>query len=107
VRTFAFDNVEVDFGRAEVRKDKELLSNVAKEMQLLAYLVQNHDRVIPREEPHANDGNMTPEFPPGPATPIAWLRPAGQCKKFQTHETSESKAIGLPCRSNHGFSRRS
>jgi two-component system, OmpR family, alkaline phosphatase synthesis response regulator PhoP len=50
VRTFAFDNVEVDFERSEVRKDKELVSIAAKELQLLEYLVQNRDRIVPREK---------------------------------------------------------
>ena len=50
VRTFQFGDVEVDFERAEVRKQGQPLSLAAKELQLLRYLVNNRDRVVPREE---------------------------------------------------------
>ncbi len=50
VRTFQFDNIEVDFERAEVRKNGQPLNLAAKELQLLRYLVDNRDRVVPREE---------------------------------------------------------
>jgi two-component system alkaline phosphatase synthesis response regulator PhoP len=50
VRTFQFDDVEMDFERAKVRKAGRLVNMAAKEMQLICYLVQNRDRVVPREE---------------------------------------------------------
>jgi two-component system alkaline phosphatase synthesis response regulator PhoP len=50
VRTFQFANVEVDFDRAEVRKNGLPVNLAAKELQLLRYLVDNRDRVVPREE---------------------------------------------------------
>jgi two-component system alkaline phosphatase synthesis response regulator PhoP len=50
VRTFQFDNIEVDFDRAEVRKNGQPLNLAAKELQLLRYLVDHRDRVVPREE---------------------------------------------------------
>jgi two-component system alkaline phosphatase synthesis response regulator PhoP len=50
LRTFAFDDVEVDFERAEVRKNKQMVPIAAKELQLLRYLVHHRDRVVPREE---------------------------------------------------------
>ncbi len=50
VRTFQFANIEVDFDRAEVRKNGQPVSLAAKELQLLRYLVDNRDRVVPREE---------------------------------------------------------
>ena len=50
VRTFQFGDVEIDFERAEVRKQGQPLSLAAKELQLLRYLVNNRDRVVPREE---------------------------------------------------------
>ena len=50
VRTIAFDDVEVDFERAEVRKGKQIVPMAAKELQLLRYLVHHRDRVVPREE---------------------------------------------------------
>jgi two-component system alkaline phosphatase synthesis response regulator PhoP len=50
VRTFQFGDVEIDFERAEVRKQGQPLSLAAKELQLLRYLVNNRDRVVPRDE---------------------------------------------------------
>jgi len=50
VRTFQFDDVEVNCERAEVRKNGERLNLAAKELQLLRYLVDNRERVVPREE---------------------------------------------------------
>lgn len=50
VRTFQFGDVEIDFERAEVRKQGQPVSLAAKELQLLRYLVNNRDRVVPREE---------------------------------------------------------
>ena len=50
VRTFHFGDVEIDFERAEVRKAGHPLALAAKELQLLRYLVNHRDRVVPREE---------------------------------------------------------
>ncbi|HTB10758.1 MAG TPA: response regulator transcription factor [Bryobacteraceae bacterium] len=50
VRTFQFDDVEMDFERAKVRKAGQPVNLASKELQLLCYLVQNRDRVLPREE---------------------------------------------------------
>jgi len=50
VRTFHFGDVEIDFERAEVRKAGLPLALAAKELQLLRYLVNHRDRVVPREE---------------------------------------------------------
>jgi DNA-binding response OmpR family regulator len=50
VRTFQFDDVEVDFERAEVRRAGREINIAAKELQLLQYLVHHRDRVVPREE---------------------------------------------------------
>jgi DNA-binding response OmpR family regulator len=50
VRTFQFDDVEMDFERAEVHKAGQPVVMAAKELQLISYLVQNRDRVVPREE---------------------------------------------------------
>jgi two-component system alkaline phosphatase synthesis response regulator PhoP len=50
VRSFHFGDVEIDFERAEVRKAGEPLALAAKELQLLRYLVNHRDRVVPREE---------------------------------------------------------
>ena len=50
VRSFHFGDVEIDFERAEVRKAGQPLALAAKELQLLRYLVNHRDRVVPREE---------------------------------------------------------
>jgi two-component system alkaline phosphatase synthesis response regulator PhoP len=50
VRTFRFDDVEMDLERAEVRRAGLPVNMAAKELQLISYLVQNRDRVVPREE---------------------------------------------------------
>jgi DNA-binding response OmpR family regulator len=50
LRTFSFDDVEMDFERALVHKAGQPVNMAAKELQLISYLVQNRDRVVPREE---------------------------------------------------------
>jgi len=50
VQKFHFGDVEVDFERAEVLKSGQRVSLAGKEIQLLRYLVDNRDRVVPREE---------------------------------------------------------
>jgi two-component system, OmpR family, alkaline phosphatase synthesis response regulator PhoP len=50
VRSFHFGDIEIDFERAEVRKAGAPLALAAKELQLLRYLVNHRDRVVPREE---------------------------------------------------------
>lgn len=50
VRTYSFGDVAVDFERAEVTKGGVPVNLASKELQLLRYLVDNRDRVVPREE---------------------------------------------------------
>jgi two-component system alkaline phosphatase synthesis response regulator PhoP len=50
VHSFHFGDVEIDFERAAVRKAGQPLALAAKELQLLRYLVNHRDRVVPREE---------------------------------------------------------
>ncbi len=50
VQTFQFGDVTVDFERGDVRVGEKLVSLAAKELQLLRYLVDNRERVVPREE---------------------------------------------------------
>ena len=50
VRSFQFGDVEVDFERAEVRRNGQPINLAGKEMQLLRYLIDNRERVVPREE---------------------------------------------------------
>jgi two-component system, OmpR family, alkaline phosphatase synthesis response regulator PhoP len=49
-QTFRFAGVEVDFNRAEVRRNGQPIMLAGKEMQLLRYLIDNRERVVPREE---------------------------------------------------------
>ena len=46
VRTFRFDDVEVDFERAEVRRRGEPVNLAGKELQLLRYLVDHRGKVV-------------------------------------------------------------
>ncbi len=50
LKSFSFDDVEVDFERAAVTRGGRKVSLASKELQLLEYLVLNRDRVLPREE---------------------------------------------------------
>jgi two-component system alkaline phosphatase synthesis response regulator PhoP len=50
VRNFQFGDVAVDFERSEVSKAGRPLALAGKELQLLRYLVNHRDRVVPREE---------------------------------------------------------
>lgn len=49
-QTFRFNDVEIDFRRAEVHKGGHPVTLTCKELQLLRYLIENRDRVVPREE---------------------------------------------------------
>jgi two-component system alkaline phosphatase synthesis response regulator PhoP len=50
VRSFQFADIEVDFERAEVRKNGQPVNMAAKELQLFRYLVDHRERVVTREE---------------------------------------------------------
>lgn len=50
LRSFRFDDVEVDFEKAEVRKNGQPLNLAGKELQLLQYLVERRGLVVPRED---------------------------------------------------------
>jgi two-component system, OmpR family, alkaline phosphatase synthesis response regulator PhoP len=50
VKSFSFDDVQIDFQRAEVLRAGQKVQLAAKELQLLEYLVLHRDRVLPREE---------------------------------------------------------
>jgi two-component system alkaline phosphatase synthesis response regulator PhoP len=50
VRTFHFDDVQIDFERSEILKAGQRIDLAAKELLLLRYLVDHRDRVVPREE---------------------------------------------------------
>ncbi len=75
VQTFRFADVEIDFRRAEVRKGGQPVSLAGKELQLLRYLIENRERVVPREElmqcvwEYASDASSRTID-----THVAWLR---------------------------------
>jgi two-component system alkaline phosphatase synthesis response regulator PhoP len=50
VETFSFGDVRVDFRRSEVLRQGRPVNLAAKELQLLHYLIDNRERVVPREE---------------------------------------------------------
>lgn len=50
VRTFHFDDVQIDFERSEILRAGQHVDVAAKELLLLRYLVDHRDRVVPREE---------------------------------------------------------
>ena len=50
VRTFHFDDVQIDFERSEILRAGQRVDVAAKELLLLRYLVDHRDRVVPREE---------------------------------------------------------
>jgi two-component system alkaline phosphatase synthesis response regulator PhoP len=50
VQTFAFGDVEIDFKRAHVMKNGRSVNLAGKELQLLRYLIDNRERVVPRDE---------------------------------------------------------
>jgi two-component system alkaline phosphatase synthesis response regulator PhoP len=50
LRSFRFDDVEVDFEKAEVRKKGQPLNLAGKELQLLQYLVERRGLVVPRDD---------------------------------------------------------
>jgi len=50
VKSFRFGDVQVDFERAEAFKRGQPVSMAAKELQLLRYLVDHRERVVPRDE---------------------------------------------------------
>lgn len=50
VETFSFGSVQVDFSRAEVVRGAQTVPLASKELELLRYLIDHRDRVVPREE---------------------------------------------------------
>jgi two-component system alkaline phosphatase synthesis response regulator PhoP len=50
LKSFAFDDVEIDFESADVRRAGQKVPLAAKELQLLEYLVLHRNRVLSREE---------------------------------------------------------
>jgi len=75
VETFTFGDIQVNFQRAEVKRGGKPVNLAAKELQLLHYLIDNRERVIPREEimqkvwEYATDASSRTID-----THVAWLR---------------------------------
>jgi two-component system, OmpR family, alkaline phosphatase synthesis response regulator PhoP len=75
VQTFEFGDIQVDFERAEVRKGLKAVSLASKEMQLLRYLVDNRERVVPRDELLRNVWEYSSEVSSRTIdVHVAWLR---------------------------------
>lgn len=75
VETFAFGNVSIDFRRAEVVREGKSVSLAAKELQLLRYLIDNRERIVPREEIMQRVWEYSTEASSRTIdTHVAWLR---------------------------------
>jgi two-component system, OmpR family, alkaline phosphatase synthesis response regulator PhoP len=73
--SYEFGDIAIDFRNAEVRKGGRPINLATKELQLLRYLIENRDRVVPRQEilrrvwEYANEvSSRTID------THVAWLR---------------------------------
>jgi two-component system alkaline phosphatase synthesis response regulator PhoP len=75
VLRYRFDNVEVDFEKAEVLKNGSPVSLAAKELQLLRYLIDRREKVVAREEILKNVWEYQPDVSTRTVdVHIAWLR---------------------------------
>jgi two-component system alkaline phosphatase synthesis response regulator PhoP len=50
VEAFSFGAIEIDFQRAEVKRNGQPVNLAVKELLLLRYLIDNRERVVPRQE---------------------------------------------------------
>jgi len=74
-RHFAFGEIEADFGRAQIFRYGKPVSLAAREFDLLRYLVENRERMIPREEILRNVWNYSPDVSSRTIdVHVAWLR---------------------------------
>jgi two-component system alkaline phosphatase synthesis response regulator PhoP len=75
VQTYAFADIQIDFNRAEVRRNGKPVNLASKELQLLRYLIDNRERVVPREEIMQNVWEYATDVSSRTIdTHIAWLR---------------------------------
>jgi DNA-binding response OmpR family regulator len=73
--TFEFDGVIVDFRRSEVRRNGHAVSLAGKELQLLRYLIDNRERIVPRAEIMRQVWEYASEASSRTVdTHVAWLR---------------------------------
>ena len=75
VARFQFGNVDVDFEKADVRKQGQAVSLAAKELELLRYLIDHRGKVVSRDELL----EAVWEYQPGVSSRtidvhVAWLR---------------------------------
>jgi two-component system alkaline phosphatase synthesis response regulator PhoP len=75
VKYFQFGDIEVDFEKAEVRRNGHPVNLAGKELRLLRYLVENRGRVISRDELLRNVWEYACDVSSRTIdTHIAWLR---------------------------------
>jgi two-component system alkaline phosphatase synthesis response regulator PhoP len=75
VKQFEFGEIEVDFEKAEVRRNGHAVNLAGKELRLLRYLVENRGRVISRDELLRNVWEYACDVSSRTIdTHIAWLR---------------------------------
>jgi two-component system alkaline phosphatase synthesis response regulator PhoP len=75
VETFEFSDVVIDFQRSEVRRGGQAINLAGKELQLLRYLIDNRERVVPREEIMRKVWEYSSEASSRTIdTHVAWLR---------------------------------
>lgn len=75
LKSFRFDDVEVDFERAQLLKSGAPVNMAGKEMQLLQYLIHHRGRVVPREEILQNVWEYSSEISSRTVdVHVAWLR---------------------------------
>jgi len=75
LKSFRFDDVEVDFDRARLVKAGTAVSMAGKEMQLLQYLIHHRGRIVPRDEILQNVWEYSSEISSRTVdVHVAWLR---------------------------------
>lgn len=75
VQSFTFGDVEIDFTRAEAKKNGQTVSLASKELQLLRYLIDHRERVVSREELMQKVWEYSSEISSRTIdTHVAWLR---------------------------------
>lgn len=75
VKTYKFADVEINFERAEVWRNGRPVAVAARERDLLRYLIENRQRLVPREEILREVWKYNPEVSSRTIdVHVAWLR---------------------------------
>ena len=75
LKSFRFDDIEVDFERARLVKAGTAVNMAGKEMQLLQYLIHHRGRIVPRDEILQNVWEYSSEISSRTVdVHVAWLR---------------------------------